>query len=171
MKEVDFKENINCIKETAQGRYRIVLDFATTGILKYLIRDSHKYIWVHNHTTGSGFQWQKYSLPIREEVQNLNVLAKGLKFDFILPTEEFKPLMPDWKGGIKLLQINKLPPDYLDLDRIKGNRRYELLESECEFLFEVFIPSATDYGTLLSPDRAYLQSLLDNSEIDSENLP
>lgn len=171
MKEVNFKENINCIKETAKGRYRIVLDFATTGILKYLIRDSHKYVWVHNHTFGNGFQWQKYSLPIMKEVQNLNVLAKGLKFDFILPTEEFKPLISNWKRGIELIQLNKLPPDYLDLDKIKGNRRYELLESECDYLFEAIIPSATDYGTLVSKDREYLQSLLDNPEIDWENLP
>ena len=170
MKEIDFRENINCIKEIAKGRYRIVLDFATTGILKYLIRDSHKYVWVYNHTTGSRFQWQKYSLPIKEETKNLNVLAKGLKFDFIMPTEEFKPLMYNWERGIELIQLNQLPPDYLDLDKIKGNRRYELLESECEYLFEAVIPSAPDYGILVSADKAYLQPLLDNPEIDWENL-
>ncbi|QCR22321.1 hypothetical protein [Pontibacter sp. SGAir0037] len=171
MKEVDFKENLNCIKEISKGRYRIILDFATTGILKYLIRDNYKYVWVHNHTTSNGFHWQKYSLPIMEEMQNLNVLAKGLKFDFILTTEEFKPLMSDWKRGIEMIQLNQLPPDYLDLDKIKGNRRYELLESECDYLFEAVIPSATDYGMLVSPDRTYLQSLLDNPEIDWEKLP
>lgn len=88
-----------------------------------------------------------------------------------MPTDEFKTIMSGWKGEIHLIQINELPPQYLDLERITGNRRYEILKSECDYLFEVDIPSATDYGILISPDKEYLQSLLDDTEIDWENLP
>lgn len=88
-----------------------------------------------------------------------------------MPTEEFKTIMSGWEGGIQLIQINKLPPQYLDLNRITGNKRYEILKNECDYLFEVDIPSATDYGTLISPNKVYLQSLLENTDIDWENLP
>lgn len=171
MKEVKFEENINCIKEIAPDRFRIILDFATTNILQYLLRDSYKYVWVHNHTTESSFEWRNYNLPIKNELKNYSVLAKSVNFDFIMPTHEFKTIMTNWNGGIELLQINNLPPSYLDLNKVKGNKRYEILKNECNYLFEVNIPSATDYGTLISSDRNYLQSLLDNSEINWNDLP
>lgn len=101
----------------------------------------------------------------------MNVIAKDLTFDFIMPTEEFKALLVKWKGGIKLLQINKLPPYYFNLNRVIGRKRFELLKKECNYLFEVDIPSAKDYGILISPNKEYLQSLLDNSEINWQKLP
>ena len=171
MNTIDFRDNINCLRETNPGQYRIILDFATTNILPFLIRDSYKYIWVHNHTTGKGFDWEEFKLPIKDNSVNIKTLARSLTFDFILTTDEFKKIMGDWKGGIELIQMNNIPPYYLDLDKVKGNKRYEILEKECDFLFEVNIPSATDYGALISPNREYLQSLLDNSAINWNDLP
>ena len=170
MKTIDFRDNINCIRETAPGRYRIILDFATTNILPFLIRDNYNYIWVHNHMTGKGFDWEEFKLPIKDNLINIKTLARSLTFDFILTTDEFKNIMSDWKGGIELIQMNNIPPYYLDLNKVKGNKRYEILEKECDYLFEVDIPSPTDYGTLISPNREYLQSLLDNSEINWDDL-
>ena len=170
MKTIDFRDNINCIRETAPGRYRIILDFATTNILPFLIRDNYNYIWVHNHTTGKGFDWEEFKLPIKDNSVNIKTLARSLTFDFILTTDEFKNIMSDWKGGIELIQMNNIPPYYHDLNIVKGKKRYEILEKECDYLFEVDIPSATDYGTLISPNREYLQSLLDNSEINWDDL-
>ncbi len=171
MKNINFHDNINCIKETAPGRYRIILDFATTNILPFLIRHNYNYIWVHNHTTGKGYDWEEFNLPIKDNTVNIKTLARSLTFDFILTTEEFKKIMTNWKGGIELIQMNNIPPYYLDLDKVKGNMRYEILKNECDYLFEVDIPSAKDYGTLISPNREYLQSLLDHPELNWNNLP
>jgi len=171
MKKNDFRDNINCIKETAPGRYRIILDFASTNILPFLIRPDYNYIWVHNHTTGKGFEWEEFILPIKYHSVNIKTLARSLNFDFILATDEFKNIMANWKGGIELIQMNNTPPHYLDLNKVKGNQRYEILAKECDYLFEVDIPSATDYGTLISPNKEYLQSLLDNPEINWNDLP
>lgn len=171
MKTIDFRDNINCIRETSSGRYRIMLDFATTNILPFLISDKYNYVWVHNHTTGKGFDWEEFKLPIKDNSVNIKTLARSLTFDFILTTNEFKNIMKDWKGGIQLIQMNNIPPYYLDLKKVKGNKRYEILEKECDYLFEVNIPPARDYGTLISPNREYLQSLLDNSEINWNDLP
>ena len=70
-----------------------------------------------------------------------------------------------------MVQMNSIPPHYINLEEVKGNTRYELLREKCDFLFEVNIPSATDYGFIISNDREYLQSLLDNPEIDWKDLP
>ena len=167
----NFKDNVNCIEEIEPGRFRIILDFATTKILPFLIRKDYKYVWVHNHKSGNGVAWEEFNLPITENSSNLKVLAKSLSFDFILTTEEFKKIMENWKGEIHLIQMNNLPPYYLDLENLNGNKRSEMLEKECDYLFEVDIPSATDYGILTSPNKDYLQSLLDNKEIDWRDLP
>jgi len=164
MKTENFQDNINCIRETSPGRFRIILDFATTAILKFLV-------WVHNHLTGKGFDFEEFKLPITRVSKNQKTLAKWVRFDYILETSEFKKMIPELNRGIELIQMNKIPPNYLHLDKIKGNTRYELLEKECDYLFEVDIPSATDYGTLISPNRDFLQSVLDNPEINWEDLP
>jgi len=167
---MNWQENINCIKEISPGRFQIILDFATVKVLPFLIRDDYPFVWVHDHKP-SGPSWEKASLPIHKSLKNHDVLARNISFDFVVPTNEFLTMLPDWQGGITLVQANKIPPYYLDLTRIKGNIRYEMLARECDYLFEVDIPSATDYGTLISRDRVYLQSLLDNPEIDWKDLP
>jgi hypothetical protein len=64
-----------------------------------------------------------------------------------------------------------LPPDFLDLKRLKGKTRYDLLKKECDFLFEIDLPSAVDYGTLVSANKDYLIDLLNDKNIDWTNLP
>lgn len=171
MKTIPLQNNINCIQETATGRYRIILDFATTAILPFLIRDDYEYVWVHDHVTGKGYDWENFNLPIISPEINQKALARCVKFDFILKTEEFRKIMTNWPRGIKLIQMNRIPPYYLDLNKMKGNQRYEKLKTECDYLFEVDIPSATDYGVLISPNRKYLQSLLDNQLINWNDFP
>ncbi len=53
MKKVSLQENINTIYETASGCFRIILDFATLGIVEDLLRDDFKYVWVHKHLAGA----------------------------------------------------------------------------------------------------------------------
>jgi len=168
---MDWKENINTIKEIFPGQYQIILDFATTAFVKYVIRENYKYVWVCNHSLQTDCTWEKRNLPLFDDQSNFDVISRQLKFDFIMPTSEFVQVLPSIESGITLLQINQLPKEYLDVNRIKGKVLYELLTKECDYLFELIIPSATDYGTIVSGDRSYLQSLLDNAEIDWNNLP
>lgn len=88
-----------------------------------------------------------------------------------MPTIEFKELLPQLGPGIMLAQLNELPKYYLNPATIKGKTRYDLLLNECDYLFEIDLPSATDYGTLISSNRYFLQSLLDNKDISWNNLP
>ena len=67
--------------------------------------------------------------------------------------------------------MNKIPPDYLDLTRIKGHQRYQILVNECDYLFDLEIPSATDYGTLISSKLDYMEGLIESKQINWQNLP
>jgi hypothetical protein len=167
---VDLKSNIGTIKEIYPGQFQVILDFATTAFLPYLIRNEYRYIWINQHQTNNYFSWESCSLPLFDSGRNYNVVARQISFDFALPTEEFTELLPSIQLGITLTQVNILPNYYLD-GRIKGKERYELLKRECDYLFEATIPSARDYGTLISCDRSYLEALLKDKNIDWTSLP
>lgn len=168
---MSWKENINTIKELYLGHFQIILDFATTKILPYVLKDEYQYVWVCHHSTHNSLEWREYELPLFDNQHNHKVLGRNISFDYILPTAQFKELLPQLATGIFLIQINKLPPYYLNPNTIKGKTRYDLLLKECDYLFEIDLPSATDYGTLRSSNRDFLQSLLDNKDIDWSNLP
>ena len=168
---MDWRENINTIKEIYPGHFQIILDFATEAILKFILSDNYNYVWVYSYDTKDSIEWNSYELPLLNNQEYYKVLARKINFDFIQPTKEFKNILDKFNRGINLVQLNKLPPYYLNPDTIKGKKRYELLLKECDYLFEIQIPSATDYGTLVSADKDFLQSLLDNKNIDWTNLP
>lgn len=167
---MDWRDNINTIKEVYPGHFQIILDFATVDFLKFVLSDEYKYVWVYSHQTKGSLEWKSYSLPLFDNQSYHQLLARHLSFDFIMPTSEFKKVLPQIGPGITMTQLNELPKYYLDPATIKGKTRYDLLLKECDYLFEIDLPSATDYGTLVSSDRDFLQSLLDNRDIDWKNL-
>ncbi|MDR6563026.1 MULTISPECIES: hypothetical protein [unclassified Arcicella] len=166
-------DNINTIKEIYPGQFQIILDFATSSFIKYALDLNYKYVWVSNHYLKGSLIWEEYSLPLFNNQNNIKVLARNINFDYILTTKDFIELLPkiEKDNGIHLIQMNKTPKEYLTIDRIKGKTRYQLLTKECDYLFELDIPSARDYGTIISSNRQYLQSLLDNPKLDWTNLP
>lgn len=168
---MSWKENINTIKEIYPGHYQIILDFATTKILPFLLQDDYKYVWVCKHRVYHSLEWKEYELPLFGSEQNHKVLARNIHFDYVVSTEEFKKQLPALSTGIYLIQLNQLPSYYLNPNTIKGKTRYDLLAKECDYLFEIDLPQATDYGTLVSSNRDYLQSLLDNPAINWSDLP
>lgn len=165
-----FKDNINTIKEIYPGIFQIILDFASNKFIDHTIRDSHKYIWVHGYEVKSDSSWTKLQLPISDKLQK-TVLARQIKFDFVIKSRQFDELKNEVPNGVTLLQINKLPPDFLDLEKIKGKTRYDLLKKECDFLFEIDLPSAIDYGTLVSTNLEYLTEVLNDNRVNWEDLP
>ncbi|MEA5258669.1 hypothetical protein VB264_12805 [Arcicella aquatica] len=166
-------DNINTIKEIYPGQFQIILDFATSSFIKYTLDTNYHYVWVSNHSLSSHFTWEQHNLPLFDNQSNVQVLARNISFDYILPTKDFIKLLPtiEKDNGIHLIQMNKIPKEYLTIDRIKGKTRYQLLTKECDYLFELDIPSARDYGPIISSNRQYLQSLLENPKLDWNNLP
>ena len=168
---MDWRDNINTIKEIYTGHYQIILDFATVDFLKFVLTDQYKYVWVYAHETKNSLDWNTYDLPLFNNHDSYKVLARHITFDYVMLTNDFKAILSKVGPGITLTQLNELPKYYLNPATIKGKTRYDLLLKECDYLFEIDIPSATDYGTLVSCNRDFLQSLLDNKEINWDDLP
>lgn len=95
MKKISIQETINSICETAPGRFRIILYFAIAGIVKHLLRDDYKYVWVHNHLAGAYSEWKEFELPIPPTIENKKIIAWGIRYDVIIETSEFRKLLPD----------------------------------------------------------------------------
>ena len=165
-----FKDNINTIKEIYPGTFQIILDFASNKFIDHIIRDTHKLIWVHRYHLKNNDSWTKRQLPISDNLQS-TVFARHLSYDFVIGTIEFDKIKDEMPNGVTLLQINKQPPDFLDLRTIKGKTRYDLLKKECDYLFEIDLPSAVDYGTLVSSSENYLKELLADKNINWTDLP
>ncbi len=167
---MSWEENINNVKEIFSGTYQIILDFATNAFVPIILNNNYKYVWVYQHRILVKENWSSFDLPLDHKKYH-KVLARRITYDFIIPTSEFKEVYPNLGSGITLVQINKLPQYYLDPTRIEGKTRYELLSKECDYLFEIDIPSATDYGTLRSSNKVWLESLLIDKNIDWDRLP
>jgi hypothetical protein len=168
--ENTFSDNINTIKEIYPGTYQIILDFASNKFIDHIIRDSHKLIWVHDFELKNSVTWTKFQLPISNNLQR-SVYARQLKYDFVIETSEYGEVKNEMPNGVTLLQVNRRPPDFLDLRKIKGKTRYDLLKKECDYLFEIDLPAAVDYGTLVSSSIDYLTDLLNDNRINWNNLP
>jgi hypothetical protein len=170
-------DNINSIKEIYPGQFYMILDFATNKFLEHILDDNYKYVWVSNHFVAEtndyqeGYDWRQYKLPLFDNNSYYNILARKITFEFAMPTSEFREVLPKLPPGITLVQLNQLPKHYLQLDRIERKTRYELLIKECDYLFEIYLPSSTDYGELVSPNKEWLQSVLDDKNIDWNDLP
>ena len=170
MKQETFKDNINTIKEIYPGMFQIILDFASNKFIKFVLRDNYEFIWIHNYEPENYYKWTEYNLPISEKLP-MKVLARQISYDFIIKTIDYKKIENEMPNGVTLLQTNILPPYFIDLKRLKGKTRYDLLQKECDFLFEIELPGAVDYGTLVSSNKNFLIDLLNDKRIDWTDLP
>lgn len=159
---------VHKIKEIHPGVFWMLLDFPTSQLLQFVISDEYEYVWCHNHEVGN-YSWDTYHLPLFNDKVAYDVISRVVRFDFIIPTKEFKEILPKLTPGVHVIQLNKMPPDYLDLNKIKGKPRYKLLD-ECEWLFEFDVPG-NDYGQIMSPKEEVLSGLLHNPELDLRKSP
>jgi hypothetical protein len=159
---------VHKIKEIHPSVFWMLLDFPTSKLLPFLLSDEYQYVWCHNHIVGN-YSWDEYRLPLFQDKVAYDVVSRIVSFDFIVSTEKFKEILPKLDAGVHVVQLNKMPPDYFDLDRVKGKERYRLL-AECDWLFEFDVPG-NDYGQIASPKEELLQNLLQNPAVDLNDLP
>jgi len=163
---MDWSENVNSIKEIYTGHHQIILGFATVDFLKFVLSDKYKYVWMCSHKTKDSLDWNTYDLPVFNNHDHYKVLARHVAFDCVMPTNNFKAILSKARHGITLIQLNELPKYYLNPATTREKIKYEILLKGCDYLFEISIPSATDYGTLVSFNRDFLRSLLGHEDIN-----
>lgn len=162
---------VNTIKEIFSGHYQLILDYPTSAVLSKLIDLNTRYVWVFEHAENIN-EWKPYTHSLYgEKISDLEVLieARNISMDYLIETSDFLSLIPKINQSITLYQIAKKPPHFLDLRRLKGKGKYDLLKREVDYLFEIEIPLATDYSPIVSSSKEFLESILINN--DMENLP
>jgi hypothetical protein len=79
-----------------------------------------------------------------------------------LTADEGKIKAAGRKVAIEPIQMNNIPPYFLDLNNAKRNIRNQILEHSSGYLFEADAIQALDNGTRISPNTEYVQSPLHN---------
>ena len=167
----DIKDNINSIKEVYPGVYSITLNFASNNIIQHILSDNYKYVWVNNYQPPQANNWTNSFIPLFGHSDGINTLNRRLKLEFAMPTKDFRAVIAKMSNGLTVIQINKLPPEYLDIERLQGKTLFQLLEKECDYLFYLNIPEPIDYGTLISSNLKFLQDVLENTALNWNDLP
>jgi len=151
---------VNKIIEIYAGHYQVILDFPTPSDLKNILDISYSYIWgiSHNELRSS---WQKYDYTLFGQKGFKNAYARNIQMEFLIDTKSFCDLIPNIKQTIHLVQTNILPPHYVNLSRLEGKQKYNLLKDKVDYLLEIEIPSSADYAPLVSPNLGYLEMVID----------
>jgi len=148
----------NKIKEIAPGVYWVLLWCPQSNILRELLHPQSPYVLCWDHQVGN-YIWHEFRLPIVHATQPISVISRIARFDFILPTQRFLEILPKIGPAIKAVQLGSMPPDYLDMRKIKGKTLYRILG---ELQWHVLIDTpANDYGELMSPKQGLLERAIE----------
>lgn len=142
------------------GHFQVILDYPHARDLENILVRSCRYVWGIEHNEGRT-SWMPYQHTLfGEKIDSKNILARNIEMEFLMDTNTFIELIPKIGQTIHLIQTNIQPPYYINLDRLKGKQKYDLLKNKLNYYLEVEIPGASDYGTLISPDRYFLESIV-----------
>lgn len=149
----------NEITTLYDGHYQLILDFQSKLDIIKILNTSYKYVWGTNHIENS-VNWTNYHHTLYEcEISTNGAQARNIQMEFLINTDEFIRLIPFIKQTINIIQTNKLPPYYLNLNRLTGKGKYDLLKKEVDYLYELDVPGASDYITIISPNIEFLKSI------------
>lgn len=150
----------NKITEIYKGHFQVILDFPNQNDLYKIISNDYKYIWgvEHNEIRSS---WGNYDFTLFDSrLQNSFLMARNIEMEFLIETSEFVRIIPSINQTIKIIQTNIVPPSYIDLKKLNGKAKYDLLKSKVDYLFELELPGATDYAPLVSPNIEFLENVI-----------
>ena len=68
------------------------------------------------------------------------------------------------------IQCNIISPYYLNLERLNGKRRYNLLREKADYLFKLEMPNDTGYAQIISPNKDFLISIIEKLTIQSSDV-
>ena len=150
----------NKITEIYKGHFQVILDFPTQNDLYKIINNDYKYIWgiEHNEIRSS---WKDYDFTLFNSKSPSNFcMARNIEMEFIIETVDFLKMIPSINQTIKIIQTNMIPPSYFNLKQLSGKGKYDLLKSKVDYLFELELPGAVDYASLISPNTIFLETVM-----------
>ncbi|MBI5913992.1 MAG: hypothetical protein HY842_01330 [Bacteroidetes bacterium] len=152
---------VNSIKEIYKGHFQVILDYPSPSDLGKILSKDYKYVWCISHEENRT-NWSDYDyFMFGKRLEGVFVQARNIKMELILETDEFIELIPFINQTIKIIQTNVIPPSYLDIERLSGKGKYDLLRDKIGYLFELEMPGAIDFAPIVSPSLSYLKSIID----------
>jgi len=152
---------VNKIEEIYNGHYQVMLDFPTPTDLVKVIDNSYQFICRIDHNEGRS-SWLPYVHTLfGERPIETPLFARNISMEFLCRTTTFIKLLLKVKQTVRIIQTNIMPPEYLELKKLSGKPKYDLLKSKLSYLFEIEIPGATDYAPLISSNISFLHSVIE----------
>ncbi len=149
----------NQIKEIYKGHFQVILDFPTTNDLLKIVDPSYNYIWGVNHVENRT-EWANYKGELFGQVISTNNLqTRNTIMEFLISTKDFIPIIPSIHQTVYIVQSNLIPPYYLNLNKLQGKTKYELL-TKIDYLFELDMPGSPDYTAIISPNSNFLEGVI-----------
>lgn len=148
------------VKEIHDGHFAVRLDFPSSAILTHLLNDQWSYVWGLKHvevrSKWEAYEGELFGTPMKKSSSQVRNLA----FEFLVSTTEFIEVVNSINRSVHIVQVNKIPPSYINFDRLKGRGKYELLNKQLDYLFEIEIPGARDYAYLVSSKRSIIDKAI-----------
>jgi hypothetical protein len=152
---------INKIKEIYPGYFHVLLDFPEKKDILKILDFTYTFIWGINHIENS-IEWGGYHHSLFSKFGNMqDIKVRNIEMEYLMTTQAFAEYVPLINQAINIIQINVEPPYYLDLKKFQGKPRYDMLRIKTDFLFELDMPASPDYTPLISPNKEFLESVID----------
>lgn len=152
---------VNKITEIFKGHFQVILNFLTQKDLINIVDLSYKYIWGFDHIENP-ITWGEYNYTLYGGKCNKeNVRVRNIHMEYLIDTSSFVQLIPSIHQTVRIIQTNIVPPTYLDLNKLKGKSKYDLLKNKIDYLFELEMPGAADFAPIVSPNINFLISVIE----------
>ena len=157
---------VNTIKKIYKGHFQVILDFPSTKDLENIINLNYKYVWAIEHKEVKT-SWAKYGYSLfGKKAGKSLILARNIEMEFLIETDKFLKLIPHIKQTVKIIQTNEIPPTYIDIKKLNGKAKYDLLKEKIDYLYELEMPGASDYSPIISPNREFLEEVISKFRIN-----
>lgn len=152
--------HVNKIEEIYKGHYQVILEFPDALVLEKVLDMSYKFIWGINHNEVRS-SWSPYGHSLYGKMlDNEPVQVRNMSMEYLMNTADFIKVIPHINQTVKIVQTNIVPPHYMDLNRLQGRTKYDLLRDRVDYLFEIEIPGASDYAPMVSCNLDFIESVL-----------
>jgi hypothetical protein len=80
---------------------------------------------------------------------------------YLISTKDYVALIPQINQSINIIQIIGVPQYFINVEKLEGKAKCDLLKQKVDCLFEFEMPCQPDFSPLISPNKAFLDKVLE----------
>ena len=129
---------------------------ATVSLLLRYLDPEVPFIWLLRHMPTTYVRWDELRVPLNVNGAYMDGLVRGLNYDIQISTQEFLRIAPALEEhGLELVQSHKPMPNTLDISRLQGSSRHQVLRENGAVLV-LGLPHAMETAVVTSYVSGYL---------------